>query len=78
MKTAVSIPDEIFRKAERLARQLRISRSELYARALASYVSSHAASEVREALDRVYASEPSGIDAGLEALQRRALPRESW
>ncbi len=38
MKTAISILDEIFKKAERLARRLGISRSQLYAHAVEDYV----------------------------------------
>jgi len=42
MKTAVSVPDEVFDEAEHLAKRLKISRSELYAKALAEFVSRHA------------------------------------
>jgi predicted transcriptional regulator len=53
MKTTVSLPDDIFRSAEKLAAQLEISRSELYGRALGEYVARHAPAEVTEALDRL-------------------------
>jgi len=78
MKTAISIPDEVFRKAECLARQLRVSRSELYAKAVEAFVQTHDTKEVRDALDRVYASEPSALDAVLERLQERAIARDDW
>jgi metal-responsive CopG/Arc/MetJ family transcriptional regulator len=38
MNTAISIPDPIFETAERLAQTLRISRNELYTRALSTYI----------------------------------------
>jgi len=41
MKTAISIPDPIFQAAEGLAHCLGISRSELYAKAVAEYMKSH-------------------------------------
>jgi metal-responsive CopG/Arc/MetJ family transcriptional regulator len=41
MKTAVSIPDAVFRKAERLAKRLGKNRSELYAAALREYLLRH-------------------------------------
>lgn len=38
MKTEISIPDAIFKQAERLAKARGWSRSELYASAVAAYV----------------------------------------
>ena len=53
MKTAVSLPDDLFRSAERFARQARKSRSRLYAEALAEYLARHAPDEVTEDMNRV-------------------------
>ncbi len=53
MKTAVSLPDELFHAAERHARRSSKSRSRLYADAIAEYLASHAPDEVTEAMDRV-------------------------
>ncbi|MGC4000932.1 MAG: ribbon-helix-helix protein, CopG family [Anaeromyxobacter sp.] len=53
MKTAISLPDAIFREAERLAKRLKKSRSELYKEAVAEYVARHEPEAVTEALDRV-------------------------
>jgi metal-responsive CopG/Arc/MetJ family transcriptional regulator len=44
MKTAVSIPDDVFEEAERLAADLETSRSQLYSRALREFVSRHSPS----------------------------------
>jgi metal-responsive CopG/Arc/MetJ family transcriptional regulator len=78
MKTAVSIPDPVFRAAESLAQRLGVSRSELFARALEAYIEAHQHDRVREALDAVYAEESSGLDTGLAQLQWASLPREEW
>jgi len=59
MKTAISIPDPVFEEAERLARQRGMSRSELYARAVAEYIKSERLVGVRERLDSVYGSQTS-------------------
>lgn len=77
VKTAVSIPDPIFEAADRLARRRRISRSELYAEALAQLIDDDEASSVTERLDHVYAERPSELDAGLAALQALAID-EDW
>jgi len=51
MKTAVSIPDELFREADHLAHRLGISRSELYVRAVAEYIGAHREQSVTERLN---------------------------
>ena len=76
MKTAVSIPDELFTAADALAGRLGTSRSELYAAAVAELVAKHA--DVTARLDRVYATEPSALDPGMRRAQRRTLGREAW
>ncbi|MCC7291725.1 MAG: ribbon-helix-helix protein, CopG family [Phycisphaerales bacterium] len=53
MKTAVSIPDDVYREAERLARRLQTTRSDVYRRALAEFVARHSPDRVTEALDQV-------------------------
>ena len=78
MKTAVSIPAPIFAAADDLARRLQISRSELYARALALVVAADRQADVTRALDRVYAKKASSLDPALGRAQRRFLRRETW
>jgi predicted transcriptional regulator len=51
MKTAISIPDDLFEKAEEVAERLKVSLSRLYARAIAEYTERHASQRVREKLD---------------------------
>ena len=62
MKTAILIPDFVFEEAEVLANRLGMSRSELYAKAVRSYLGEHRCEGVTEALNRVYASTSSGLD----------------
>jgi metal-responsive CopG/Arc/MetJ family transcriptional regulator len=76
MKTAVSIPDALFRAAEALAKQRRWSRSELYARALAEFLDSAQTREVTERLNAVYAKESSDPNAGWSKLQADAIGRD--
>jgi metal-responsive CopG/Arc/MetJ family transcriptional regulator len=78
MKTAVSIPDDVFEKAERLARRARRSRSEVYSAALREYVARHAPDEVTEAMDRVCAAVNEDRDAFLAEAGRRVLARVEW
>lgn len=78
MKTAVSMPDEIFEQAERLASILGVSRSGLYVLALKEYISRHSSEAVTARLDQVYGDEASSLDEGLERAQAELLEDEGW
>jgi metal-responsive CopG/Arc/MetJ family transcriptional regulator len=78
MKTAISIPDPLYKEAERLTKRLRIPRSQLYAKALEEYLQRLRSKGIREALDEVYRTEPSELDPVLAHLQSEALGREEW
>jgi predicted transcriptional regulator len=77
VKTAVSIPDPIFEAADRLARRRKISRSELYAEALARLLDLDDASHITERLDDVHAGRASELGDGLATLQSAAID-EAW
>jgi metal-responsive CopG/Arc/MetJ family transcriptional regulator len=78
MKTAVSIPDEVFEKVERLARRAGRSRSEVFAAALAEYVARHAPDEITEAMDRVCAAVGDQEDDFVSAAGHRLLENTEW
>ena len=78
MKTAVSIPDDIFERAERLARRKQCSRSEMYAAAIDEYVTRHADDEVTDAMNRVCDEVGTESDVFLAAAGRRILDRAEW
>lgn len=78
MKTAVSVPDEVFEQAERLARRMKKSRSQLFRHALEEYVARHAPDQVTEAMDAVCAEIDSEPDPFIAAASRRTLERSEW
>jgi metal-responsive CopG/Arc/MetJ family transcriptional regulator len=78
MKTAVSIPDPVFRSAERLARRLKKSRSQLYAEAVAEYVARREPEAVTEAMNAVCADVDTRADAFVRTAARRVLERSEW
>jgi len=78
MKTAISIPDELFNDAERLARALKKSRSRLYGDALREYVARHSADEVTEALDVICAEATSSDSDFAVTAARNTLERSDW
>lgn len=78
MKVTVSLPDPIFESAEALARKLGISRSQLYATALESYIQVQARTTITESMNRVYAKVDQTPDPALDALQLETLTRDPW
>ena len=78
MKTAISIPDEVYHSADQLAKRLGMSRSELYAKAVSNYIKAHRNEAVTKALDQIYAKEKSEIDPVINVMQFRSLPKETW
>jgi metal-responsive CopG/Arc/MetJ family transcriptional regulator len=79
MKTAISIPDEVFDAAERHAKRARKSRSQLYAEALTEYLERHAPDEVTEATNRVIEQVGATVpDPFLDASARRVFERTEW
>jgi metal-responsive CopG/Arc/MetJ family transcriptional regulator len=78
MKTAVSIPDDVFEQAERLARRAHKSRSHLFSSALREYLARHAPDEVTEAMNRVCAEVGDPRDPFVVAAARRTLERSEW
>ena len=78
MKTAISIPDEVFDVAEKLARRQGVSRSRLFSDALREYVARHAPDEITDAMNRVVADiGESGADFAMAAA-RHVLIDEAW
>jgi metal-responsive CopG/Arc/MetJ family transcriptional regulator len=78
MKTAISIPDPLYTEADRTAHRLGISRSELYALALRSYLEAQRGEPITEALNAVYTQEKSGLEPGVGEMQLASLPKEEW
>ena len=78
MKVALSIPDDLFESAETLGKRLGLSRSRLYATALADYLAKHRGRKTTERLDAVYADEPEQLDRALRRAQSRTIGREKW
>ena len=78
MKTGVSLPDNIFNAAERHAKRMGVPRSRLYAIAISEYLKNQQGCGIKEALDRVYGSQPSKVDPILNAMQNASIRQEDW
>lgn len=79
MKTAISIPNDVYESAEKLAQRLGKSRSELYTKAVKSYIEKHLDTGVTEKLNEVYDTEASNVNPGLVNLQTQAwIKNNPW
>jgi metal-responsive CopG/Arc/MetJ family transcriptional regulator len=82
MKTAISIPDELFTLAEITAKKLGIPRSQLFARALEEFIENHSNQSITEKLNKIYLNTSEHLvlnsnDVGINLL-RESLKNDSW
>ncbi|HET9839105.1 MAG TPA: hypothetical protein VFR84_12775 [Candidatus Angelobacter sp.] len=78
MKTAISLPEDLFRLAEAAARKFKMSRSQLYATALEEYLERRKTSNITARLNKIYSRESPELDPALQSAQLRSLEREDW
>ncbi len=78
MKTAISLPKDVFEKAERLAQRVRKSRSQLYCEAIREYVARHSPDELTEALDRVIEENGQPEGGFVQQAGAQTLTRVEW
>ncbi len=79
MKTAVSIPDSVFSDAEKLARRLKKSRSQIYAEALRDFILRHSPDEITDALNASLADADQREDAEFrDRALHLGMKRNEW
>ena len=78
MKTAISIPDKLFRKVDQYAKNYGYSRSELFAKAVAQYLEMHPSDHITKQLDEIYSSEPAELNKTLSSMQFSSIKKEEW
>lgn len=71
MKTAISIDEDLFRKAEKLSTKLRVSRSQLFAQALEYLIDRSETLEVIQRLNEVYGQKQPDDDVVTAASKRK-------
>lgn len=80
MKTAISIPDKIFESAEKMAKRLGVSRSELYVSAIQEYLARHTDEHVTEELNNIYSDTKAEnqLDPVTGRMQSNSIDRTKW
>ena len=75
MRIAISVPNPIYRQAERAARRMGVPRSQFYTRAVEAYLEQAAREHTTERLNAVYADESSEPDPFLKTAARATFRR---
>jgi metal-responsive CopG/Arc/MetJ family transcriptional regulator len=78
MKTAISIPDDVFEAADAAARRSGMSRSQLFVEAVRMFLRKHGDRGVTEQLNEVYTDAESDLDPALSQMQLKSLGRDRW
>ena len=78
MKTAVSVPDDLFRQAQAAARRLRMSRSRLFTTALSEFLEWQQSNAVTDRLNEVNSHRRAKLDSALHRAQLKSLDKDSW
>jgi len=78
MKTAISLPDDLHRRADALARRLGKSRSQVYREAVAEYLARREPQAITDALDRLADELDLPPDPWLTEAAKRTLERSEW
>ena len=78
MKTAVSIPDTVFARAERFARRVKKSRSRIMSDALQEYLARHCPDEVTEGMDHAMSLIEEPPDRFVASVANLTLKQVEW
>ena len=78
MKTAISVPDEIFELSEQLAKKLKVSRSKIFAMGVKKLAEEHDDDQVTARLDEFYSKEKAEIDPVVMKMAVLSLPKDEW
>ena len=78
MKTAISIPDSVFRSADTMAKRMGVSRSQLYSKAMEEFLARHRSRQVTARLDDIYGDEDSSMSPELTNAQMKTVLHEKW
>ncbi|MFZ2654899.1 MAG: hypothetical protein WAX69_08270 [Victivallales bacterium] len=78
MKTAISIPNDVFKTADTFARHKKLSKSALFTKAVTEFLSLHRQNNVTEQLNKVYGKQESALDPVIQQLQASSVSKEKW
>ena len=78
MKTAISIPDTLFKQAEDAAHKIGITRSKFFSLAIQDFLEKYHETSVTGILNKLYSTKDSSLDKKLGAMQEESIVKEKW
>jgi hypothetical protein len=79
MKTAISVPDDVFELSERLAKKLKVSRSAIFAMGVKKLGEEYKIDDITASLNEFYEKNPAKIDPVIRQMAMLSLPKdEEW
>jgi hypothetical protein len=78
MKTAISVPNDVFELSERLAKKLKVSRSRIFAMGVKKLAEEHDEDDIIARINAVCDEVDTSLDPVIKAYQSRMIKREKW
>lgn len=78
MKTAISVQDNLFQRAEKYAKQTKMSRSQLYSEAVEEYLDKNEDENLIAKINKVCEKVDTSLDPAIRQYQSRVINREKW
>jgi hypothetical protein len=78
MKTAISVPDDVFELSEKLAKKLKVSRSQIFAMGVKKLAEEYNEEELIANINKVCEKVDTSVDPVLFKMAMMSLPREEW
>lgn len=78
MKTAISVPNDVFQLSDRLAKKLRISRSAVFAMGVRKLGEEFDDEEITSRLNDYYGKQRAELDPVIVQMAAISLPNDEW
>ncbi|MEN8174100.1 MAG: ChpI protein [Chloroflexota bacterium] len=78
MKTAISIPDKLFKAADQYAKSHGFSRSHVFAKAIAQFLEQHPSDHITKQLNEIYSGESAKLNETISTMQFNSIEKEEW
>lgn len=78
MKTAISVPNEIFELSEKLAKKLKVSRSKIFSMGVEKLAEEYNEEEIIKNINRVCEKVDTSVDPALFKMAMLSLPKDEW
>lgn len=78
MKTAISVPNDVFELSERLAKKLKVSRSKIFAMGVKKMGEEYYEDDITARINKVCDEVDTSLDPHWKKIQSRVLPKDKW